>query len=172
MIVVAIIGVLAAIAIPAFINYVARSKTSEAPANLKSMFQLATSYYPKERWAGGVVAEGGAAPSVHCVVGSASPTTYSASNSKTNVDWTAEHASFQALGFMISDPVYYEYHIVTGAGGSSCAQPAGSSTVYSLRAHGDLDGDSDTSLFEMAVGSDAQNELYRAPGLYEDDPLE
>ncbi|GAG97908.1 unnamed protein product, partial [marine sediment metagenome] len=39
MIVVAIIGILAAIAIPAFINYVKRSKTSEAGANLKSLFQ-------------------------------------------------------------------------------------------------------------------------------------
>ena len=38
MIVVAIIGILAAIAIPAFVNYVKRSKTSEAGANLKSLF--------------------------------------------------------------------------------------------------------------------------------------
>ena len=51
MIVVAIIGILAAIAIPAFIGYVRRSKTSEATGNLKSIFLGATSYYNGERLA-------------------------------------------------------------------------------------------------------------------------
>ena len=41
MIVVAIIGILAAIAIPAFIGYMRRSKTSEAAANLKNLYTLA-----------------------------------------------------------------------------------------------------------------------------------
>ena len=45
MIVVAIIGILAAVAIPAFVGYVRRSKTSEAGSNLRNMFQGAASYY-------------------------------------------------------------------------------------------------------------------------------
>ncbi|MEM9189210.1 MAG: prepilin-type N-terminal cleavage/methylation domain-containing protein, partial [Myxococcota bacterium] len=49
MIVVAIIGILAAIALPAFIGYVRRSKTSEATSNLKSLFTGATQYYSSER---------------------------------------------------------------------------------------------------------------------------
>ena len=69
MIVVAIIGILAAIAIPAFINYVKRSKTSEAGANLKALFQGAAAYYDQENWTQGVAAVGvSAAPAAHCVV--------------------------------------------------------------------------------------------------------
>ena len=45
MIVVAIIGILAAIAIPNFLNYQARAKTSEARANLKGIFTSEISYF-------------------------------------------------------------------------------------------------------------------------------
>ena len=48
MIVVAIIGILAAVAIPAFINYVKRSKTSEVPEQLKALFTGAATYYDRE----------------------------------------------------------------------------------------------------------------------------
>ena len=45
MIVVAIIGILAAIAIPNFIKFQARSKQSEAKSNLKAMFTAERSYF-------------------------------------------------------------------------------------------------------------------------------
>ncbi len=45
MIVVAIIGLLAALAIPNFLKFQARSKQSEAKANLKSVFTAQKSYY-------------------------------------------------------------------------------------------------------------------------------
>ncbi|MFO0594567.1 MAG: prepilin-type N-terminal cleavage/methylation domain-containing protein [Myxococcaceae bacterium] len=48
MIVVAIIGILAAIAIPNFIRYQARSKQSEVKGNLKSLFTAEKSYFQEE----------------------------------------------------------------------------------------------------------------------------
>ncbi|MHB8482148.1 MAG: type IV pilin protein [Nitrospiria bacterium] len=45
MIVVAIIGILASIAIPNFLKYQARAKTSEARANLKGIFTSELAYY-------------------------------------------------------------------------------------------------------------------------------
>jgi len=48
MIVVAIIGILAAIAIPNFIRFQARSKQSEVKANLKSLFTAERSYYQEK----------------------------------------------------------------------------------------------------------------------------
>jgi type IV pilus assembly protein PilA len=48
MIVVAIIGILAAIAIPNFIRFQARSKQSEPKANLKSLFTAQRSYFQEK----------------------------------------------------------------------------------------------------------------------------
>src|SRR5436853_25572 len=48
MIVVAIIGVLAAVAIPAFVKYIRRSKTTEATMNLRKMYDGAVAYYVGE----------------------------------------------------------------------------------------------------------------------------
>ena len=48
MIVVAIIGILAAIAIPNFIKFQARSKQSEAKANLKAMYTAQKAYYQEK----------------------------------------------------------------------------------------------------------------------------
>jgi type IV pilus assembly protein PilA len=170
MIVVAIIGILAAIAIPAFVNYVKRSKTSEAGANLKSLFTGAASYYERENWTQGLVAPGGsAAASVHCTVNSAAPS-YDASDAKFVVNWPTEAAGFRALDFAPADPLYFEYHITSP--GSACGNSANDTTVYTFTANGDLDGDNTESTFQLAAGSNPDNALFRAPGIFTNSPLE
>src|SRR5262252_8713420 len=48
MIVVAIIGILAAVAIPAFMKYIRRSKTTEATMNIRKLFDSSVSYFEDE----------------------------------------------------------------------------------------------------------------------------
>jgi type IV pilus assembly protein PilA len=62
MIVVAIIGILAAIAIPNFIKFQARSKQSEAKANLKAMFTAEKAFFQEKDRFSALVGEVGFAP--------------------------------------------------------------------------------------------------------------
>ena len=62
MIVVAIIGILAAIAIPAFLRAVKKSKTSEADGNIKKMVDGAKAYFTSEQKVSKSVGVGGAEP--------------------------------------------------------------------------------------------------------------
>ncbi len=179
MIVVAIIGVLAAIAIPAFINYVKRSKTSEAPANLKSLFTGAQTYYQMER----ATQQGAAAlaattevTATRCTAAAASAPTTVPTGEKVRLDWAGGTGitnpdQFEQLSFALADPILYQY-IIDPQIASNCgvAHPAGT-FVYNLQAVGDIDGDGDTSLFEFPVGADGDNQLYRGP-LWMEDELE
>ncbi len=161
MIVVAIIGILAAIAIPAFIGYVRRSKTTEATGNLNSLFKSASSYYNNERTDQGIAAMTGG----HCTVApaAASPAAVSGNKQQFNFLAAAAPAAFRDLGFSVSDYIYYQYSITDSA--DACNNVA-TMTLYTFKANGDLDGDGTLSTFELATGSDINNELYHARGFY------
>jgi len=170
MIVVAIIGVLAAIAIPAFIGYVRRSKTAEATSNIRNMFQGASVYYDLEHWGmEGVLHARAAAPTSACTVPNAE-TSNPVGYSKTQIDFEAESQSFRDIHFTTGDPVYFRYRIA-GSPGDQCGNMA-NMDLYVFQANGDLDGDGMESLFEIATGTDGTNRLIRAPGFYIVDELE
>jgi type IV pilus assembly protein PilA len=157
MIVVAILGILAALAIPAFIGYVRRAKTAEATGNLNSLFKSAASYMSAERAAQGLTnASTGAYCSV--VANTRSPATPSANKQQYTPD-----SSAAALGFSIADYVYFGYQIRGST--DKCGWSANQS-VYTFSANGDLDGDSIFSTFELAAGTDKDNTLYHAKGFY------
>lgn len=162
MIVVAILGILAALAIPAFIGYVRRSKTSEATGNLNSLFKSAASYMAAERTSQGV--GDSTTTGTYCSVGTEAmnPTTPGANKQK-----YAAATSAQALGFSIADYVYFSYGIASGnSGNSKCGWAANQTSVYTFVANGDLDGDSTLSIFELAAGTDKDSTLYHAKGFY------
>ena len=153
-----VVGVLAAIAIPAFTGYLARSKTSEATHQLGSIASAAQSYYEQEHPSpSGVL--------THCVVDSARSSNEPSSLKSIVSDWPA---SFVALGVTPPDPLYYQYEIVSVGG---CGHDSSVPSLYSFRAHGDLDGDGTRSLFELAAG-DQGGRLVRSAQVYIENELE
>ncbi|MEM7447091.1 MAG: prepilin-type N-terminal cleavage/methylation domain-containing protein [Myxococcota bacterium] len=171
MIVVAIIGVLAAVAIPAFVNYVKRSKTSEAGSNLKSLYTGAAAYYSAEHWAQGVVAVGMSAAASTACHGATVNSGNAIGVEKTVIDWSAAALlDFEDYNFQVADPIYYQYDVVAAVAGG-CGNAAGTS-AYTFSAFGDLDGDTVVSTFEIQVASNNENALYRTPGIYVVNELE
>jgi len=142
MIVVAIIGVLAAVAIPAFMKYIRRSKTTEATMNLRKMYDGAVAYYVGEH------ADVNGVPKDHQFPMDA-PTVPALSTLSANQlaglryqsspsDW--KQGGWAALEFQISDAQIFAYTFTsTGVSTSSKA---------SMIANGDQNGNQLYSTFE------------------------
>jgi len=156
MIVVAILGILAALAIPAFIGYVRRSKTAEATGNLNSMFKSAASYFSQERTGRGV----DATTSSYCTVDS---DTLSPGTPGPDKQAYTAGTNAQALGFHIADFVYFGYGISSLSAG--CNHTA-TENAYVFYANGDLDGDKTLSTFELATDVHTDMTLYHSRGFY------
>jgi type IV pilus assembly protein PilA len=146
MIVVAIIGILAAVAIPAFMKYIKKSKTTEAREFVKKIYDGARAYYmdesaakasfviiPKQLPNTTVARTGGGG------VGAGDPTVCCEKCAPKAIYWT--HPSWVALQFSVDDPHYFVYSYIR----------VGSSTTggFTARASGDLDCDNAESTFEM-----------------------
>jgi type IV pilus assembly protein PilA len=156
MIVVAIIGILAAVAIPAFINYMKRAKTSEAAVNLKSITEGAMSYFD---------AEHGALGMTHCLPPEADQTpaydvTLAATKKQPGDHLGTGANQFQqpgwnAIGWMPSEPFYYYYSWTQTADGAPCpvAGNLTGETIGTGTALGDLDADTTMSSFERNLNS-------------------
>ena len=167
MIVVAIIGILAAIALPAFMGYVKRSKTSEVTSNLKGLFTGGSTYYTSERTGAGLIP--GTAGS--CTVAATGPLPAAVGADKVTTDFSVD-ASFSDLGFSISDPHYFQYQIISPDPTCNSARGA-NAVIYTLQGMADLDGDGAVfSLFELTCGVNARNEPFRAPGFFVTNELE
>jgi len=165
MIVVVILGILAAIAIPAFIKYVRNSKTSEAKENLAYIFRESTTYFAGERVERGVTG-GAITPQFPESTATLTPPTVPPGTRVLTASWNTD-PTWNALKFSIADPHYYAYEYEsTGAAG------AGSSSLFTARARGDLDGDTAESTFERVGTVNDDMEVQGSGGLYEFQPTE
>ena len=148
MIVVAIIGILAAVAIPAFINYIKRAKTSEARSNVKLIAHGAVAYFDDEHDNSAtrlVPPSTVATPTDHAPTA----TKWSASNGTVMDGFLgnaqASSESWKGLGFSPSEDFYYRYSWytdnchVTPCATSGTANLPNFSQAFAI---GNLDGDS------------------------------
>ena len=163
MIVVAIIGILAAVAIPAFMKYIRRSKTSEATMNLRKLFDSSASYFSREH-----------ASRVGVIHERQFPLTVALTPSTAFCDSTAEKfvpqktywepPTWQALNFAMSDPHYYKYEYV-GTGQNTAS-------AFTARAIGDLNCNGIFSTFERVGNVDGSLNVVGGGGIYTENELE
>lgn len=154
MIVVAIIGVLAALAIYGVRRYVFTAKTAEAKEGIGRLAKDASGAFNAEGMPGTVVSLTSSAQGSNQLCASASTRVpgavaaiqgkkYQSSPADWNVDAATPKTGFACLGFTMTDPQYYMYEY-TQAGSASAA-----GGTFSAGAHGDLDGDTTTSDFYL-----------------------
>jgi prepilin-type N-terminal cleavage/methylation domain-containing protein len=171
MVTVAILGILASLALPAFDSYVRRSKTSEVSTNLNAIFKAAAAYYSRQIAVGtdtGIDRKF----ATGCIVPKSlrfDPPTLT--NEKRPFEGT--EPAWRALNFKIADYVYYSYAVVHLHDDGHCFDNAANiENVYTFIAQGDLDLDENVSVFELAAGVDGDAQLYHARGLHVVDELE
>jgi type IV pilus assembly protein PilA len=169
MVVVAIIGILAAVAIPAFMKNARKAKTTEATTNVKKLYDGARSYYEEES-----MGRGSIAPIARQFPDSTDTATLTpdpnavccaAAGKKCPPDpslWTA--AGWQALKFSVDDPHYYGY-MYTASGDDLSAQ-------FSAAGHGDLDCDTTLSTYEMVGSVQSDGTVTGQAGFFKDNDLE
>ena len=159
MIVVAILGILAAVAIPAFLKYIKRSKTTEATMNVRKLFDGSVTYFAADH-----------TDATGSLVNAQFPTSTALLPSPTQdkqitppASWDAS-ATWIALQFSVTDPGYYGYQYNSNGSTNDGA-------VFTAQAYGDLDGDGTWSTFTR-VGSVEDHEVKGGAGLFIDKELE
>ena len=175
MIVVAIVGILAVLAIYGVRKYLANAKTAEARNSLGQMGKDAAAAYERESMPGTILGMGGtaalsrqlcagASKSVPDVKGKIAGAKYQSDPKEWNVD-AASNSGFACLKFSMDQPQYYMYNYTSGGGGAN-----GNSFIAS--ANGDLNGDGNTSAFTLSGSINASYALNVAPNISETNPEE
>ena len=134
MIVVAIIGILAAVAIPNFMKYQLRAKYSEVPTNIKSYYTAQKALTSLERAIAAAYGGDGTTTGKYFAPG---PLPVTCTPSTTKVTWSpVEMGTAQAIDWVIDGATYGCYDSATenGAGGSY-------GSAITLWALSDIDGD-------------------------------
>ena len=164
MIVVAIIGVLAAVAIPTLMKYIRRSKTIEAELNLRKLFDSSVSYFASEHAdsSGTILAKqfpdpAGPSPAANSCCGQA--------GDKCKPDpLFFVLPTWKALNFSVDDPFHFWYQYVS-AGTDSAA-------TFQAYAYGNLDCDTTYSTFERSGSVLTDRTVSGSGGLYSHNEIE
>jgi len=151
MIVVAIVGVLAALAIYGVSRYLRSAKTAEARNSLGQMAKDAVSAFDRESMTADVLALGKTSGTSHSLCKSAAKSVPEAKASikgekyqSSPSEWSAGDAAtgWQCLRFSMDAPQYFMYSYTADKVGEKDG-------TFTAKAEGDLDGDGTTSTFSL-----------------------
>jgi type IV pilus assembly protein PilA len=166
MIVVAIIGVLAAAAIAAFMKYIRKSKSPEALQSMKKLYEGARSYYMEETVQKGAVtplpkqfptAPSSEAPSEDSCCGQAGDKCQPQPSIWDSTEWNA-------LRFSMDDPHYYWY--------SYDSSGVETDAAFTARANGNLDCNTEFSTYEMYGSVQGDGTITGSAGYFKKQELE
>jgi type IV pilus assembly protein PilA len=168
MVVVAIIGILAAVAVPAFMKNSRKAKTSEATINVKKIYDGARSYYHEELTDrnGHVINKQFPASATQTPAIDVCCASYGMKCRPDPTLWTS--ASWQALKFSMDDPHYYSYYYTRQLNEASTI----GADSFVAGANGNLNCDATYSTFEMAGAATENGDVTGSAGLYKDKELE
>jgi type IV pilus assembly protein PilA len=181
MIVVAIVGVLAALAIYGVRKYIANAKTAEARNSLGQLSKDASAAYAREGMPGDVLTLGSTVGFSNrlCGPSTAIPATMDIVQGKkfqsSPADWNTgnQDSGWSCLKFSMQDPQYYQYQYLTSTSGIVTADGG----TFHARALGDLNGDGMAySTFQvdgkLQTGTSGGMVVTIAPNLIEINPEE
>ena len=153
-------GIAAAVAIPAFMKYIRRSKSAEASMHVRKMYDSAVAYHGAERAdaSGNILPRGFPATAPRTPATTACQDGKPVKHSPTPGMWA--HPTWQGLNFAIDDPFFYQYEFISDA------------KSFTARVVGDLDCDGVLSTFERVGTVDDEGNVTGGAGLYRKDPLE
>ena len=151
MIVVAIIGAIAAIAIPAYMSFVHRAKTSEATMSLRKIYDGSVTFFNKGHSFPPSDAEGTPGIRRLCFAGA------SVKFTPTSDTWSAR--TWRMLDFSIEEPFNFHYSYVSDG-------EEGPGATFTARVNGDLDCDGTLSTFERVGQADDVNRVQGGAGIY------
>jgi type IV pilus assembly protein PilA len=181
MIVVAIVGILAVLAIYGVRKYMANAKTAEARNSLGEIGKDAATAYEKESMPGTLLTPGASAAISRtlCIAGSVpvpngiasiAGKKYQSKSAPIAADWDADmpnfHKGFYCLKFAMDQPQYYMYSYTNAKGDGS------NTDTFTAVANGDLNGDGTTSTFSLIGGVTPSYTLNIAPNITEANPEE
>lgn len=177
MIVVAIVGVLAVLAVYGVRKYIANSKTTEARNSLGQIGKDAVTAFEGERMTAAVLAEGGTAGIIRqmCQTGTTKSVPSGVASIKgqkyqsSKDDWSnatdvQQNKGWPCLKYEMTAPQYYQY--TYEAFGSSA-----NGDSFVATANGDLNGDGILSTFTL-LGKIQNSRLTLAPSIGENSPEE
>lgn len=175
MIVVAIIGVLAALASYGVRRYLLNSKTAEARAAIGRLAKDAAASYQREVMNAALLPPGGTTPVLNNFCSSATKAVpdepekvqgrkYQSSIDEWRVDAKNRGVGFACLGFFMTEPQYFRYSYMANGVGTN-------EQTFTAIAEGDLDGDGEFSQFILS-GVAMTGIVRVSPSILEIDPEE